>query len=192
MDCMDCHNRPSHIFRSPEVAINEAMLTREIDAAIPGIKAQAVEAMAAEYATKDEAMREIATRITDGYRKDRPEDYAKYQVEIDRAVVATQNAYSQNIFPAMKANWAAYPVNIGHFTSPGCMRCHDGNHASRRGRRADPRLHRLPHHPHPGQRRARRRRGHPGRPPLRAPGGHRRRVAVDRLLRVPHRRPALR
>ena len=33
----------------------------------------------------------------------------------------------------MKANWAAYPVNIGHFTSPGCMRCHDGNHASAEG-----------------------------------------------------------
>ena len=84
--------------------------------------------MATEYATKEEAMRGIANRITDGYRKDRPDDYAKYQVAIDQAVVATQNAYGQNIFPAMKATWAAYPVNIGHFTSPGCMRCHDGNH----------------------------------------------------------------
>ncbi len=133
MDCMDCHNRPSHIFRSPEVAINEAILKREIDAAIPGIKAAAVEAMATEYATKEEAMRGIANRITDGYRKNRPDDYAKYQVAIDQAVVATQNAYGQNIFPAMKATWAAYPVNIGHFTSPGCMRCHDGNHTTEAG-----------------------------------------------------------
>ncbi len=133
MDCMDCHNRPSHIFRSREVAINEAILQREIDASIPGIKAAAVDAMAAEYATKEEAMQGIASRITDGYRKDRPEVFAQQQVAIERAIAATQAAYAQNIFPAMKAKWSNYPVNIGHFTSPGCMRCHDGNHATDEG-----------------------------------------------------------
>ncbi len=133
MDCMDCHNRPSHIFRSPEVAINEALLKGEIDPAIPGIKAAAVEAMAAEYATKEEARRGIANHITDGYRKNRPQEYEKRQVAIDQAEVATERAYSQNIFPEMKARWSAYPVNIGHFTSPGCMRCHDGKHTTSEG-----------------------------------------------------------
>lgn len=133
MDCMDCHNRPSHIFRSPEEAIDRALLEREIDASIPGIKAVTVDAMAAEYASKDEALREIANRITDHYRKELPEVYATDQAAVDRAVLATQNAYSGNVFPAMKASWSAYPVNIGHFASPGCMRCHEGRHKNAEG-----------------------------------------------------------
>jgi ribosomal protein S27E len=33
----------------------------------------------------------------------------------------------------MKANWSAYPVNIGHFYSVGCMRCHNGDMQSSEG-----------------------------------------------------------
>ena len=28
----------------------------------------------------------------------------------------------------MKADWRAYPENIGHKEWPGCFRCHDGTH----------------------------------------------------------------
>ena len=30
----------------------------------------------------------------------------------------------------MKADWRAYPVNIGHKDWPGCFRCHDDRHKS--------------------------------------------------------------
>jgi hypothetical protein len=133
MDCMDCHNRPSHVFRSPDRAIDEALLRGAIDVRIPGIKAAAVEAMAAEYATKEEAMQQIANRITDHYRKERPEAFAQHEAAIQTAITAVQAAYGGNVFPHMKAGWSVYPNNLGHFLSPGCIRCHDGKHASAEG-----------------------------------------------------------
>ena len=133
MDCMDCHNRPSHVFRSPDRAIDDALHRGTIDPRIPGIKAIAVEALATEYETKGEALQQIANRITDHYRLERAEAFAEHEPAIQKAIQAVQAAYSGNIFPHMKASWAVYPNNLGHFTSPGCMRCHDGNHASPQG-----------------------------------------------------------
>ena len=133
MDCMDCHNRPSHIYRSPERAIDEALYRREIDPGLPGIKALAVEAMTEEYPSTVEAHRQIASRITDHYRRERPDVIAGHTPVVEAAIGAVQRAYSRNIFPHMKARWSAYPDNLGHFISPGCMRCHDGKHATPEG-----------------------------------------------------------
>jgi hypothetical protein len=133
MDCMDCHNRPSHIFRSPDEAIDQALLVKSAPADLPGVKAVLVEAMAAEYSSKEEALREIANRVTTHYRKERPEVYAQRAVDVDRGTLATQEAYARNVFPAMKAQWSVYRSNIGHFDSIGCMRCHDGGHVSTEG-----------------------------------------------------------
>ena len=38
MDCIDCHNRPTHIYRMPEEATDLAMLNGEIDPSLPYIK----------------------------------------------------------------------------------------------------------------------------------------------------------
>jgi hypothetical protein len=130
MDCMDCHNRPSHIYKSPDAAVDHRILIGEIDQGIPEVKRIAVEAMTKDYPTTDDALREIAGTITDFYRKEHPDFFRQNTPKIDRAVLATQNAFSQNIFPAMKARWSDYPDNIGHFINKGCMRCHEGNHVS--------------------------------------------------------------
>ncbi|HEU4928334.1 MAG TPA: cytochrome C, partial [Candidatus Krumholzibacteria bacterium] len=130
MDCIDCHNRPSHKFNSPDNAIDRAILTGSIDPSLPEIKRVAVEAMQSPYETKDEAFRAIATKIPDFYRQNHPEILAQKRVAIDEAVLATQYQFSQNIFPEMKVRWEGYPDNIGHFIFPGCMRCHDGNKVS--------------------------------------------------------------
>jgi hypothetical protein len=57
---------------------------------------------------------------------------AKYSgaPQTDALVQAVQNIYSQNFFPEMKADWRAYPENLGHKNWPGCFRCHDGTHAA--------------------------------------------------------------
>jgi nitrate/TMAO reductase-like tetraheme cytochrome c subunit len=133
MDCMDCHNRPSHILQPPDQAVDVLLHTRVIDPTVPGIKAVAVAAMAEEYATAEEARRGIAGRMTDAYRRDLPEIYEARQPEIEQAITATQGAYAHNVFPHMGADWSDYPNNIGHFRSIGCMRCHDGNHVSAEG-----------------------------------------------------------
>jgi len=133
MDCVDCHNRPSHHFLSPDVAIDRAFRDGTLDRSVPSIKRYAVAAMAKEYATREEAMATIAADLSEAYQKNHPELWSGERAKIDRAVAAVQETYRSTIFPEMKAKWSAYPDNIGHFNFKGCMRCHDGKHASETG-----------------------------------------------------------
>jgi len=133
MDCMDCHNRPSHQYRSPEQTINQAILTGRIDPSLPAIKRVAVEVMETTYDTEEDAIRNIASEIPDYYRSEHPEVFSEKRVAIEQAVVATQQQFSRSVFPEMKVRWDGYPDNIGHFIYPGCMRCHDGYKVSEEG-----------------------------------------------------------
>jgi len=135
MDCMDCHNRPSHVYLSPDEAIDLALRGGAIDADLPGIKRLAVEAMAAGYGSKQEAMSGIGTALVTHYRENAPEVYEARRASLEAAVEAVQQAYARNIFPAMNAQWSDYPSHVGHFDSIGCMRCHAGNHVSADGAR---------------------------------------------------------
>jgi len=133
MDCMDCHNRPSHNLHSPDYAINLAILTGLIDPALPEIKQVAVNAMNKEYRSSALARDSIAGEITSFYRTRYPEVYSQQGRIIGGAIQAIQTAFMKNIFPEMKAKWSDYPDNIGHFIFRGCMRCHDGNHRDSEG-----------------------------------------------------------
>lgn len=130
MDCMDCHNRPAHNYNSPDHEVDVQILTGRIDRTLPEVKRVAVEAMSAEYETRDEAIVEIANEMTAYYRDQWPDLYDSRRVAIDQAIVSTQEAFTRSIFPEMKVNWAAYPDHIGHLEFPGCMRCHEGLHES--------------------------------------------------------------
>ena len=133
MDCMDCHNRPSHIYRSPDYSIDAALLTSMVPVSLPDIKRVAVEAMAVVYGTSDSAMAGITERITEYYRSNYPDSFEQFKDRINTAIEGTQRAFSINIFPAMKVRWSEYPNNIGHFANAGCMRCHAGNHKNEAG-----------------------------------------------------------
>jgi hypothetical protein len=130
MDCMDCHNRPSHNFHSPDYAVDLDMLTGKIDSYLPWIKSVAVNALAGDYATGPAAEKEIIRTIQDFYRLKYPEIYLRRKGEINGSIRAVVTSFTRNVFPEMKARWSAYPDNIGHFIFRGCMRCHDGNHKS--------------------------------------------------------------
>jgi hypothetical protein len=133
MDCLDCHNRPSHIFHSPDYLVDKAIGGGVIASHLPSIKRLAVEAMTQEFESSEEAKREIANYITDHYKSEDESFYSSNRASIDRAILAAQDAYSKNFFPTMKVQWSAYPNNIGHFINPGCMRCHEGTHKSNEG-----------------------------------------------------------
>jgi formate-dependent nitrite reductase cytochrome c552 subunit len=133
MDCMDCHNRPSHNFNSPDYEIDVQLLTGRIDSELPEVKRVAVEAMAVDYETNDAAMVAIANTMTDFYKDHYPDLYASQRAAVDQAIVSTQQAFSRSIFPEMKVKWSEYPDHIGHFNFPGCMRCHEGTHVSQEG-----------------------------------------------------------
>jgi hypothetical protein len=134
MDCMDCHNRPSHIFYSPSRSVNLALATGHIDPSLPSIKRTGVELLAADYASKEEALRAIGDGVVKFYQEKHPDVLRARRPAIDQAVTALQAIYQQTFFPDMKVRWDIYPENIGHFIFPGCFRCHDEQHQSPDGK----------------------------------------------------------
>ncbi len=56
MDCMDCHNRPTHIFPAPEYAVDQTMSSGQIPADLPWIKKVAVDALVREYPDREGAV----------------------------------------------------------------------------------------------------------------------------------------
>jgi hypothetical protein len=116
---MDCHNRPSHRYISPEKAVNQAMALNRISPAIPWIKTNALFVLTRPYKTDDEAKAGIASALAAKYPND---------ARIQEATATIQQIYADNFFPEMKASWASYPDNVGHMIWPGCFRCHDGQH----------------------------------------------------------------
>lgn len=134
MDCMDCHNRPSHDYRPPSQFINSAMTAGEIPTNLPGIKELAVELCGEEYPGTDSAMIAIDRGIREHYEEEYPEIAEKQPELIQQAIQGVQEAFSQNIFPDMKVRWDAYPNHIGHLMFNGCFRCHNDAHSSEDGR----------------------------------------------------------
>ncbi|HYA47968.1 MAG TPA: NapC/NirT family cytochrome c [archaeon] len=134
MDCVDCHNRPTHIYVSPDQSVDQSLLARRVDASLPFIKQQAVTVLAATYKTSDEAMRSIANGLQGFYESKYPDVAKTKQLEIRNAVTEMQQIYNRTTFPDMKLNWQTHPNNLGHYYYPGCFRCHDGQHVSTDGR----------------------------------------------------------
>lgn len=134
MDCIDCHNRPTHVFRSPVDAVDLALSTGRIDRALPYVKQQAVLALVKPYATREDARRGIAASLAAFYGARHDSLARSAPASLARAVSETQRIYAQDFFPDMKVTWRVYPDNLGHWNFAGCNRCHDGNHASADGR----------------------------------------------------------
>jgi len=133
MDCMDCHNRPTHAYEIPERAVDAAMAAGTISPSLPFVKKQAVELLRTSYSSKEEALRRIPAALGEYYRSSHPSVFTAKQSDIARAAGAAVAIYSRNVFPTMKVAWGTYPNNIGHTDFPGCYRCHDDAHASAAG-----------------------------------------------------------
>ncbi len=133
-DCIDCHNRPTHIYHHPAASVNQAMSIGWIDDKIPFIKNVSVRALQSDYTSKPIALDSIRTTITDFYRTHYPQVMQAKAGRLERAVLEVQKIYTRNFFPEMKVSWKGFPDNIGHVYSLGCFRCHDGKHVSESGK----------------------------------------------------------
>ncbi|MGO9255397.1 MAG: cytochrome c3 family protein [Bryobacteraceae bacterium] len=133
MDCMDCHNRPSHSYDLPERALDKAMAAGAISAALPMAKKKATEILKADYQTRDEAAQKIPAAFAQFYQQSYPAVWAQRQAEVTVAAKEVLAIWDRNIFPEMNVTWGKYPVNVGHTDFPGCFRCHDGSHNAKDG-----------------------------------------------------------
>ncbi|MFQ6014466.1 MAG: NapC/NirT family cytochrome c [Anaerolineae bacterium] len=132
MDCIDCHNRVSHLFRSPERAVDRALVLKQLSKDIPFIKKKGVELLSRSYDTMSEAMATIES-LPDYYQANFPDFYAGNTKIIKDAANVLKGIYQQIVFPTMDVSWETHPDNIGHKDWPGCFRCHDGKHLSEEG-----------------------------------------------------------
>jgi nitrate/TMAO reductase-like tetraheme cytochrome c subunit len=134
MDCVDCHNRPTHIYTPPDISVDRSFTAHRLDISLPFLKQQSVAALTGKYDTTEAAMQGIAKTILDFYQTKYPEVARNKQPEIRNAIDELQRIYRSSFFPEMKVDWRTHPNNIGHFYFNGCFRCHDGNHVSPEGK----------------------------------------------------------
>jgi len=134
MDCVDCHNRPAHIFRPPDRAVDEAFEAGRLDPRLPYLKREAVRLLAGEYATEGQAKDAILQGLTAFYQQSYPDVFSEQAGLIRQTAQELQRVYARNMFPEMKADWRAHPDHLGHLNAKGCFRCHDGLHQSREGK----------------------------------------------------------
>ena len=130
MDCIDCHNRPSHIYYPPFRTINDAMALNRIDTTLPNIRAIASAALTGEYRNKEQALTRIPRFIRRELQTHAPDVLQQRTRDVDRSIKEIQAIYSRNFFPEMKVSWQHYPNNIGHTYDMGCFRCHDNKHVT--------------------------------------------------------------
>ncbi len=133
MDCIDCHNRPSHIYRPPVRIVDHLLDVNRISPSIPGIRAIAVSALVVPYTTAQAATDSIPIVVRNALQEKLGSIPDSLQPLVESASSALISEYHQNFFPYMQVSWKMYPNNIGHMTDLGCFRCHDGNHVSASG-----------------------------------------------------------
>jgi hypothetical protein len=133
MDCVDCHNRPTHAFELPENAVDLRISRWLISRELPYIRKKAVETLKADYPDRETASKQIVEGIENFYRTNYLDVYNGKRALIEQSADNIAKIYLRNIFPDMKMSWGAYPNNLGHTDFPGCFRCHDGSHISAEG-----------------------------------------------------------
>lgn len=134
MDCMDCHNRPSHSYQPPAFFINNALTSGSVPKELPQIKFAAMEILGKNFASKNEALSKIEIFINNFYKDNYPDYFENKKELISKAITGIQNEFNKNIFPEMKVRWDSYPNNIGHVEFMGCFRCHNDNHTTEKKR----------------------------------------------------------
>jgi hypothetical protein len=140
MECVDCHNRPTHIYRTADQELENMFGLFPEMQKIPYLKKAASEVLARQF---DEAAiqgKEVRKALLDWYSR-HPEEKPD-QALLQQAAEQLQDIYSRNIWPRMNIKWWTYSNHIGHTNSPGCLRCHGNNHVTAEGKavRADCRL----------------------------------------------------
>jgi len=133
MDCIDCHNRPTHIYLSPDEALDEKLLSGEIPTDLPFIKKMALQAVRIDSPSQEEGRAAIANFLREWYAKTYPEVVAKNPDLLQRAIKGVQDAYLGNVFPEMNITWNTYVSHLGHKDDAGCFRCHDEMHVNAEG-----------------------------------------------------------
>lgn len=134
VDCIDCHNRPSHIYKHPQETVNLAIGQGWISRVLPEAKRISVEAVEGKYKSEAEALAGIRKFVMDFYKNTYPQIAKDKAKQVEAAINQLCKIYKENYFPEMGVSWKAFPNNLDHIHSDGCFRCHDDKHVSDTGK----------------------------------------------------------
>ena len=138
MDCIDCHNRATHIYEWPDDALDKRITLGLLDRSLPFIKQQGMKAITNEYPDSTAAMAGIANQINSFYQREHPDIALSRSAGIDSAIAVLREVYNRNIHHGMNITWGTYASKIGHHDDEGgCFRCHDGSMVAEDGSRID-------------------------------------------------------
>lgn len=124
MDCVDCHNRATHIYEDPDAGLDRRMAEGLLDSELPYLKREALGAILADYPDSEAARVGVDRHLRGFYRDEYPRVAVAKSREIDQAVETLQAMVARNIHPGMKITWGAYESHLGHWGDGGCFRCH--------------------------------------------------------------------
>jgi len=137
MDCIDCHNRPTHIFNDPVKRVDFGLYSKKIDAEIPGIRQDSLTVLRNQYKTREEAGKEILPDLKKLQEKRNGKNFVNQNEKVIAKTAAyLKEEYLANIWPKMKISWGTYRSEIGHQHADkgfGCFRCHDEEHMTESG-----------------------------------------------------------
>jgi mono/diheme cytochrome c family protein len=129
MDCISCHNRITHLIYPPEESVDQLLTRGLISASIPEIRLKSVETLkSAAEARDDEQAKLLIEGMAAYYAAAHPDFYESSAELIHQTILQLEDVYADTVFREQKADWNTNPNNVGHQDSPGCFRCHDGEH----------------------------------------------------------------
>ena len=136
MDCIDCHNRPTHIMDMPENVVDFGLLSKKMNPEIQGIREDGLTAITMDYESQDDARENLVNNFLELQKKRDPAQAAKYEGELKKAGEYLLERFLGNVWPKQKVLWGTYKVHLGHQYADegyGCWRCHDEEHENKMG-----------------------------------------------------------
>lgn len=138
MDCIDCHNRPTHVYDSLTQVVDFGLYSKKLDPDIGGMREDSFAVLQTEYKSRDEATEKIVNNLLERMAKRHDSEFvAKFETEIKRSGAFLLEAYLNNVWPRMQVTWGTYRQHLGHQDADdgfGCFRCHDDEHATKFGK----------------------------------------------------------
>ena len=98
MDCIDCNNRPSHIYNPPALFVNTAISRGDIPRELPEIKNLCMEICGEEFNFTDSALIYINNTISDFYMNNYPEIIDSNSELVGKAIIGLQNEFKNAHF----------------------------------------------------------------------------------------------
>lgn len=136
MDCIDCHNRPTHIYDMPEERVDFGLISKKINPIIPGIREDSLAVLTKEYSTREQAQEQMLSDLIALQKSRDAEQAATHADDIAKASEYLLETYLGNVWPEAKVVWGTYKKHLGHQFSDegyGCWRCHDEEHENEEG-----------------------------------------------------------